>query len=74
MKTDFTIFYSWQSDVGKYANKSYIENKIKKAISAIHDNNANYNIAYQESTSNDSGSPEIIGNKFNLSKIAYIMI
>ena len=44
MKTDFTIFYSWQSDVGKYANKSYIENKIKKAISAIHDNNANYNI------------------------------
>jgi hypothetical protein len=60
MKTDFTIFYSWQSDVGKYANKSYIENKIKKAISAIHGNNANYNIAYQESTSNDSGSPEII--------------
>lgn len=60
MKTDFTIFFSWQSDVGKYANKGYIEAKIKKAISALNGINTSLNIQVQESTSNETGSPEIV--------------
>jgi len=60
MKTDFTIFYSWQSDVGKFANKSYIESKIDKAINDIKSKFPDINLVLQESTSNDPGSPEII--------------
>lgn len=60
MKTDFTIFFSWQSDVGKQANKAYIEAKINKAISKLKVGNAALNIHLQESTSNETGSPEIV--------------
>lgn len=60
MKTDFTIFFSWQSDVGKQANKTYIEAKINKAISNLKVRNAALNIYLQESTRNETGSPEIV--------------
>jgi hypothetical protein len=60
MKTDFTIFFSWQSDVGRQANKGYIEAKINNAISTLKGNNTALNIHLQESTSNDTGSPEIV--------------
>lgn len=60
MQTDFTIFFSWQSDVGKYANKGYIEAKINKAISTLKGSNTALKIHLQESTSNEVGSPEIV--------------
>lgn len=60
MKTDFTIFFSWQSDVGKQANKGYIEAKIDKAIRTLKEINTALKIHLQESTSNETGSPEIV--------------
>ncbi|MFI3262492.1 MAG: hypothetical protein R3Y26_06245 [Rikenellaceae bacterium] len=59
MKTDFKIFYSWQSDVGKHANRTYIAQKIEEAISKITTKNEFIKISFDESTRGDSSSPDI---------------
>lgn len=69
MKTEFYIFFSWQSDVA--GNRNYIDKKIKDAISEIL-NMPQMNgikITYDHSTQNRSGSPaiaETIHEKINM--------
>lgn len=59
MKKDFKIFFSWQSDVGKHANKPYITDKIQKAILDITNKDKSISISIDESTRGDAGSPDI---------------
>jgi hypothetical protein len=60
MKTNYYIFFSWQSDVK--GNKPFIDNSIKDAINEIKADPdwANMNITYDHSTMNRSGSPSIV--------------
>lgn len=60
MKTNYYIFFSWQSDIK--GNKSFIDKSIKDAINEIKTDHdwTNMNITYDHSTMNRSGSPPIV--------------
>lgn len=60
MKTNYYIFFSWQSDVK--GNKSFIDRSIRNAINEIKTDPdwTNMNITYDHSTMNRSGSPSIV--------------
>jgi len=60
MKSQFTIFYSWQSDIKE--NRNTINDCIKKAIKGIDTNskkNLKLEINIDRDTKNKSGSPDI---------------
>lgn len=54
---EFKLFFSWQSDDNK--TKKILSDAIKKAVKDIRVYH-NYNITIEESTSNTSGSPQIV--------------
>lgn len=60
MKNKFYIFFSWQSDVP--GNRSYIDKKIKAAITEIKKmpEMKGIEIDYDHSTQNRAGSPDIV--------------
>ncbi len=62
MKKDYTIFYSWQSDLPSSENRNLIETCIKLAIKAIkkpHDEKIDVEVNIDRDTLNRSGSPNI---------------
>lgn len=69
MKTKFTIFYSWQSDVIK--NKNFISSNLDKAIqelkakSKISERDFNVELNLDRDTQNKSGSPAIAQTIFD---------
>lgn len=60
MKNQYTIFYSWQSDIEK--NKTFISSCLKDAIEEIKKKNGkeiNLEIKVERDTKGKSGSPSI---------------
>jgi hypothetical protein len=56
MKDSYTIFYSWQSTIGKENNQKYIRDAIKRFILK---NKNKYNLTLDEATKYRTGSPNI---------------
>ncbi|WP_348636594.1 hypothetical protein QLS71_002545 [Mariniflexile litorale] len=62
MKDNFTIFYSWQSDLKGKFNRNLISSSIEKAIKDLKRNSQNdfkLEINLDRDTKNKSGSPSI---------------
>lgn len=75
MKDNFTIFYSWQSDIK--TNRNFISNCIKSAIKLIVKKNKkelNLEISLDRDTKDKSGSPLIIKTIFEKIDISDIFI
>src|SRR6185312_9299853 len=65
MKTKFTVFYSWQSDIG--GNRNRINECIEKAIRSIiqkKGQDITLEVNLDRDTLNQSGSPEIANTIF----------
>ncbi|CAG2535059.1 hypothetical protein MAR621_00173 [Maribacter dokdonensis] len=75
MKNNFTIFYSWQSDLTGKSNRNLINNCLEKAIKELKKNSQNefhLEINLDRDTRNKSGSPSIsktIFDKINTSDV-----
>lgn len=75
MKNNFTIFYSWQSDIKK--NKNVIQTCIEKAIRDVKKNfnkEINLKINIDRDTRNTSGSPSISSTIFQKIDVSDIFI
>lgn len=57
--SQFTVFYSWQSDSKSKFNRSFIENNLNKAIKNLNDN-ADIHLTLDKDTLNEAGSPDIV--------------
>lgn len=57
--SQFTVFYSWQSDSESKFNRSFIENNLNKAIKNLNDN-ADIHLTLDKDTLNEAGSPDIV--------------
>jgi hypothetical protein len=67
MKKNYTIFYSWQSDLPSSTNRNLIESCIKNAIKVIQTNNneeIEVEVNIDRDTLNKSGSPNIADTIF----------
>ncbi len=56
---DFTVFYSWQSDLPDETNRRAIRSALRTASLIIEAENANIRIVQDEATRGESGSPSI---------------
>lgn len=56
---NYSIFFSWQSDLPNNINRAPIQNAIKKAIKALNEDNNGMYFTYEESTSGEVGAPDI---------------
>lgn len=56
---NYSIFFSWQSDLPNNINRAPIQNAIKKAIKALNEDNNGMFFIYDESTSGEVGAPDI---------------
>jgi hypothetical protein len=65
MKSKYTIFYSWQSDLKKETNQNAIRQEIRRASSKIEDDLVDTTIVIDEATRETSGSPNIPQTIFN---------
>jgi hypothetical protein len=76
MKTSFTIFYSWQSDIK--SNRNLIHNSIDKALKKIKQEgkvkSVNLELNLDRDTKNKNGSPNIAQTIFNKIKYCDIFI
>lgn len=75
MKNNFSIFYSWQSDIK--VNRNFILNCIEKAIKEIkkkHNATLSLEINIDRDTKNNSGSPSISDTIFRKIEICDIFI
>jgi hypothetical protein len=75
MKNNFTIFYSWQSDIKR--NRNFIQTCIEKAIKEIKQklpNEIELEINIDRDTTNNSGSPEIANTIFEKIKNCDIFV
>ena len=57
--SQYTVFYSWQSDSAPKLNRNFIENNLKKAIKELN-NNSDIQLKLDKDTRNEAGSPDII--------------
>lgn len=62
---NYTIFYSWQSDLPNNTNRSFIEDVIKKAIKRSKNNGYSIYLDYDRDTLGVTGSPDISETIFN---------
>ena len=69
-KKTYTIFYSWQSSVGKQDNRFYIRNKIDSVVKSQVD----YDLILDEATRDKAGSPEIVSSIMGKIGIADIFV
>nr|WP_308994024.1 hypothetical protein [Mariniflexile sp. KMM 9835]MDQ8213594.1 hypothetical protein [Mariniflexile sp. KMM 9835] len=77
MKDNFTIFYSWQSDLKGKFNRNLISSSIEKAIKDLKRNSQNdfkLEINLDRDTKNKSGSPSISDTIFDKIDISDIFI
>ena len=75
MKNNFSVFYSWQSDIK--ANRSFIQSCIEKAIKNVvkkHKTDIELEINIDRDTRNKSGSPPIANTIFKKIETADIFI
>ena len=63
MDMDFSIFYSWQSDLTSKYNRSFIEDCLKKAIKDL-SKEIELNIVIYRDTKGLRGTPDIISSIF----------
>ncbi|WP_262966877.1 nucleotide-binding protein [Methylobacter psychrophilus] len=56
---EFTIFYSWQSDLPDSCNRQFIRQGLRNAANSIEESNSDYIIKVDEATRDASGSPNI---------------
>ncbi len=59
LRSQFTVFYSWQSDSEYKYNRNFIEKNIKKAIKNLNAE-ADICLAFDKDTLNEAGSPDIV--------------
>lgn len=57
--SQYTVFYSWQSDSDPKLNRNFIESNLKKAIKELN-NNSDIQLKLDKDTRNEAGSPDII--------------
>ena len=57
--SQFTVFYSWQSDSESKFNRNFIENNLKKAIEKLN-TDADIQLSLDKDTLNEAGSPDIV--------------
>ncbi|WP_258296629.1 hypothetical protein [Paenibacillus peoriae] len=62
---NYTIFYSWQSDLPNNTNRSFIEDVIKKAIKRSKNTGYSIYFDYDRDTLGVTGSPDISETIFN---------
>ncbi|MEK5260934.1 hypothetical protein MKY75_17170 [Paenibacillus sp. FSL L8-0663] len=62
---NYTIFYSWQSDLPNNSNRSFIEVAIKKAIKKSKNTRYSIYLDYDRDTLGVTGSPDISETIFN---------
>lgn len=59
IRSNFTIFYSWQCDSDKKFNRNFIENCLSNAINRIN-KVIDYTLILDKNTIGESGSPDIV--------------
>ena len=59
IRSNFTIFYSWQCDFDKKFNRNFIENCLSNAINRIN-KVIDYTLILDKNTIGESGSPDIV--------------
>lgn len=59
IRSNFTIFYSWQCDSDKKFNRNFIENCLSNAINRIN-KVIDYTLILDKNTIEESGSPDIV--------------
>lgn len=59
-KSEFTIFYSWQSDLPNNINRGVIGTQLKKAIKELNEENNDIKLTLDQDTRNEPGSPDIV--------------
>ena len=59
IRSNFTIFYSWQCDSDKKFNRNFIENCLSNAINGIN-KVIDYTLILDKNTIGESGSPDIV--------------
>lgn len=59
---NYTVFFSWQSDLPNKENRNAIKDSINKAIKSLNSQFTGASFSYDESTLNKSGSPDICGS------------
>lgn len=59
IRSNFTIFYSWQCDSDKKFNRNFIENCLSNAINRIN-KVIDYTLILHKNTIGESGSPDIV--------------
>ena len=72
---DFTIFYSWQSDLTPAANRNFIENALKNAAKAIRkDDSIEVKPVIDRDTLGVPGSPDIAETIFQKIENAHVFV
>lgn len=56
---DYSVFFSWQSDLPNRINRTPIKEAINKAIKTLNADNNGMHFTYEESTSGEVGAPNI---------------
>ena len=69
-KKSYTIFYSWQSSIGKHDNRFFIRNKIDSVVKSQVD----YKLILDEATRDKTGSPEIVSSIMEKIGVADIFV
>lgn len=59
---NYTVFFSWQSDLPNKENRNAIKDSINKAIKSLNSQFTGASFSYDESTLNKSVSPNICGS------------
>ena len=59
LRSQFKVFYSWQSDCTPKYNRNFIENNLKKAIEKLNAD-ADIQLSLDKDTLNETGSPDIV--------------
>ena len=59
LRSQFKVFYSWQSDCASKYNRNFIESNLKKAIDTLN-TDAEIQLSLDKDTLNEAGSPDIV--------------
>lgn len=70
---NWSIFYSWQSDLGK-ENKNSIEKALRNALNDIQNDHSNIRLRFDEATRGEPGSPDIAETIFQKISAADIFV
>ena len=57
--SQYTVFYSWQSDSNPKFNRNFIESNLKRAIKKLNDS-SDIQLKLDKDTLNEAGSPDIV--------------